>query len=72
MADIIYLQKGQKPPRGLRHLLIQEISDRSQATIESGPNGSRIRVNSFEFDAQLEGLLKKFSNVTEPIYVLRL
>lgn len=71
MANVIYLGKGEKAPRDQR-ILIEEITDRSQETADSGPHGATLRIKKFDFERQLERCLAKFSDSALPIYVRRL
>lgn len=71
MANVGYLKKGERVPKG-PHTLIEEITNRSQESAASGPNGTTIRINQMAFERQLEGLLAKFAGSDRPVYVRRL
>lgn len=71
MASVVYLKKGERLPRR-RHILIEEIANRSQESAAGGPNGTTLRISQMAFDRQLEGLLTKFAGSDLTIYVGKL
>jgi len=70
VAEVVYLKKGERIPRSRSAVLVEVVSERSQESAESGPNGLRTRVTVSNFKSMPEDLQKKVGvTSTQRIYV---
>jgi hypothetical protein len=70
MAEVVYLKKHERAPRVPGALLIQVVSDRSQESAESGPNGVKLRIRKSGYEATLADMMKEaYGTPMKVIYV---